>query len=73
MQKTTNIEDRILEEFRLFKLSNKNSDPRYLILDKGTYRLLKDIFDVPDYEEISTFAGWMISLVPGEETKIEFI
>lgn len=72
-QVSLNIEDRILEEFRAYKISNKELIPRYLMLDKASYRLLKEQFDVPEYEEIATFSGWMICLVPEGETKIEFI
>ncbi|GIU70121.1 MAG: hypothetical protein KatS3mg002_1357 [Candidatus Woesearchaeota archaeon] len=73
MLKTANIEDMILEEYRKFKLKNKSANPRYIIIDRNSYRLLKDIFDIPEYEEIATYYGWMISIVPEEQTHIEFI
>lgn len=73
MQVTLNIQDKILEKFRLFKIKNKQSDPRYLILDKLSYFALKEQYDVPDYEDIATYGGWMIALDPSMETKIEFI
>lgn len=75
-QVVLNIEDRILEEFRAFKIANKdNKDliPRYLMLDKASYRLLKDQFEVPEYEEIASFGGWLITLIPEGNTTIKFI
>lgn len=67
------IRDRINIEYHQFFRDNPGEIPDYLILDRESYSLLKESLDIPAYEDIADFQGFIIHIKPLEKDYIRFI
>ena len=70
---TKTVRDKINEEYHKFFIDNPGDIPDYLVLDRESYSLLKESMDIPAYEDIADFQGFIIHIKPLEKNYVRFI
>jgi len=67
------ILDSIEQEIKMYR-NSKQVSPKYMILDRDSYMLLKEEKEIPFYDELDIIAGVNILIRPSSKNKeIEFI
>lgn len=67
------IRDRINAEYHQFFKDNPGDIPDYLILDRESYSLLKESMNIPAYDDIADFNGFIIHIKPLEKNYVKFL
>ncbi len=54
-------------------IGSEGKDCSYIVLGRDAYFMLKESLNIPPYEEIAIYAGYLIHITPDGGSEIKFI
>jgi hypothetical protein len=70
---TITVEDTIESKLKLWRQQNPDVEPTYIILGREAYFFLKEALNIPPYDEIPDYRGWMIHIRPAAGDDVWFL
>lgn len=73
MNDLKSIEDVISSKLKQFQALHQNKEPQYVVLGRDAYFMLKEAVGIPAYDEMATYQGFMIHILPAGGSSVNFL